>query len=340
MQNRYRLFLIVNLIVAILGFGYEHQGTQSHYGTQQQDQVYPPMYSDPFAPPPPMPEPPSLQISPEPQVFVVEDCIVLIPRPQEFYKKKSEISAIGSQGLQVFSDYERCLSKFKTDDGNRVQSTAELLESSSVLMPNALQRIRGIIENFASMGAEGATYEAEERYTAERESVIAREGQLHMGNIAPATRDMIPRMPLRDGWKDIFHTLAYKGVPTYIFSDGYGDVVQQALVQGGSFDNAMLPQNVRIISNMFRTAPDGTVRAFSQPIVHCRNKNVTTAAQVMGFPLPNRPYALLIGAHENDLNMLAGIEGLKDKIALGFLEMTTDLVERLPVNSFLKQIVI
>jgi Pyrimidine 5'-nucleotidase (UMPH-1) len=50
----------------------------------------------------------------------------------------------------------------------------------------------------------------------------------------------------------------------------------------------------------------------------------------MGFPVPNRPYALLIGAHENDLNLLSGIEGLKDKLSLGFLEMTTDLVDRLP----------
>lgn len=83
---------------------------------------------------------------------------------------------------------------------------------------------------------------------------------------------------------------------------------------------------------MFRTAPDGTVRAFSQPVVHSRNKNVTTAASVMGFPLPNRAYALLVGAHENDLDMLQGIEGLQDKLALGYLEMTTDLTERLPVG--------
>ena len=45
---------------------------------------------------------------------------------------------------------------------------------------------------------------------AERERVIAIDGQLHMGNIAPATRDMLPRMPLRDGWRDVFHTLAFK----------------------------------------------------------------------------------------------------------------------------------
>ena len=267
---------------------------------------------------------------PEPQIFVVEDCIVLIPRPAEFYKKKTEMSNAGPSSLQVFTEYERCLTKFQTDQGERAMGTAELLESSSVLMPVALEKIKAVIDNFADMGAEGATYEAEENYTAERERIIAQDGQLHMGNIAPATRDMIPRMPLRDGWRDVFHALSYKGVPMFIFSDGYGDIVSQALNQGGGFEGGNLPQNVRIISNMFRTAPDGTVRAFSYPLVHSRNKNVTTAANVMGFPVPTRSYALLIGAHENDINMLSGLEGLKDKMALGFLEMTTDLTERLP----------
>ena len=83
-------------------------------------------------------------------------------------------------------------------------------------MPVALEKIQSIIETFASMGPDGGTYEgnflliyicnfhvlnnfllificklhwnrdggnyeAEERFISERESVIAREGQLHMG---------------------------------------------------------------------------------------------------------------------------------------------------------------
>lgn len=93
-----------------------------------------------------------------------------------------------------------------------------------------------------------------------------------------------------------------------MFHSGYGDVVTQVLLQGlaalapsannnannngnnspnngasnlGSAGAAaaaavsgaamgVLPQNIRIISNFFRAAPDGTVRAFSQPVVHER----------------------------------------------------------------------
>jgi hypothetical protein len=99
------------------------------------------------------------EIPPEPQIFVIEDCIVLIPRPQEFYKKKCEITQMGPQSLQVFTDFEKCLTKFRTEDGEKSMSTAELLESSSLLMPAALQNIKDIIENFASLGQQGASYE-------------------------------------------------------------------------------------------------------------------------------------------------------------------------------------
>ena len=62
---------------------------------------------------------------------------------------------------------------------------------------------------------------------------------------------------------------------------------------GGVGEYGALPQNLRIISNFFKTAPDGSVRAFSTPNVHERNKNATTAARFMGFPVPERPNALV-----------------------------------------------
>lgn len=34
-------------------------------------------------------------------------------------------------------------------------------------------------------------------------------------------------MPLREGWKELIQSLSTTGVPTYIFSSGYGDVAAQ-----------------------------------------------------------------------------------------------------------------
>lgn len=39
---------------------------------------------------------------------------------------------------------------------------------------------------------------------------------------------------------------------------------------GADVTSPSLPPNLRLISNYFRTGPDGTVRAFSNPVVHER----------------------------------------------------------------------
>ena len=97
-------------------------------------------------------------------------------------------------------------------------------------------------------------------------------------------RELAPKLGLRKGWKEAMQALTLRSVPTYLFSSGYGDVVAQTLVQEMYQTDShnpstspqtsayllQLPQNVRIISNFFRAAPDGTVRAFSQPMVHER----------------------------------------------------------------------
>lgn len=293
-------------------------------------------------PPPPMPVvPPEPEVSPEPQVFAVDDCIVLILKPREFFRKKNELTRGGPHNLQVFTDFERVLTKFKTDENQRTYGTAELLELSNAILPNAVQQIRDVTDEFSRN--DNMDYKAFEDLTTACQNIVAKEGGLHIASIGPVTRDFLPRLPLRDGWKDAFQSLAFKGVPMYIFSSGYGDIVSQALLlasnepagrgRGGDAQPRALPQNVRIISNFFRTAPDGSVRAFSQPVIHEKNKNATSAAIHMGMPIPERPYGLIFGSHEDDISMTDGVQGLQEQLSIGFLEMTEDLPARL--NSFL-----
>jgi hypothetical protein len=41
----------------------------------------------------------------------------------------------------------------------------------------------------------------------------------------------VGRLGLRDGWKEALQSLASRGVPAYLFSTGYGDVVAQVILQ-------------------------------------------------------------------------------------------------------------
>lgn len=95
-------------------------------------------------------------------------------------------------------------------------------------------------------------------------------------------RASLPRLGLRDGWREALQALTVSGVPSYLFSSGYGDIISNALLLGGlaapsssqfsaqgeAMFSPSLPQNLRIVSNFFRIAPDGSVRAFSQPVLH------------------------------------------------------------------------
>ncbi|KAJ1418015.1 pyrimidine 5'-nucleotidase-domain-containing protein, partial [Ochromonadaceae sp. CCMP2298] len=289
-----------------------------------------------FAPvPAPVPVDPSLSIPLEPQVFAhggAADCLVIVPRPRELFRKKREVAEAGPEKLQVFADFEHVMTAFGTADGERALGSAELLESSGAVRASALLQLGAIADDFEH--AEYMDHAAFQDLAIRCQQVVATEGALHIASVAPVVRDTVSKMGLREGWAQALQSLSLKGVPTYIFSSGYGDVVAQAILQalttlsGGAL--LQLPQNLRIVSNFFRTAPDGTVRAFSQPVVHERNKNATTAEAQMGFPVLQRPYALVLGSHEDDVQMTDGV-ALKQQISIGFLELSEDLAQRLPV---------
>ncbi len=58
-------------------------------------------------------------ISNDPQIFSYGDdsSIVMILRPREFFRKKYEMIQAGSRDLQVFTDFEHALTRFKLDSG-------------------------------------------------------------------------------------------------------------------------------------------------------------------------------------------------------------------------------
>lgn len=96
-----------------------------------------------------------------------------------------------------------------------------------------------------------------------------------VGSAATTSSSSTPKPPSQQqqGGGGTAMGLGSRGVPTYIFSQGYGDVVAQLLLQGGAGGDAAagrLPPSLRIISNFFRAGPDGTVRAFSKPLVHSK----------------------------------------------------------------------
>lgn len=286
-------------------YGHQQTPLPSQMSQQQQVQGGPETQQQQYNAPPTAPEAPPTAppvIAPEPQIILVDNTIVIISNPVEFYRKKEAFKQAGAQSLQVYSDFERVLTKTKLESGSssssnsamtgscvtpihtdsdvRTLGSAELLETSDALLQEAQMKLRQVTDDFINSG-EMMDDNAFESYTMQCQQIIAGNSGLHIAAIPSITKHSLDKIGFRQGWKRCFQSLHQKNIPTFIFSSGYGDVVTQSLLQGGINDapqsqqqtqqtalpSQQLPLNMRIISNFFRTAPDGTVRAFSSPIV-------------------------------------------------------------------------
>lgn len=233
------------------------------------------------------PKKPEEIISPEAQVFIHENSIVMIAKPQDFHHKKTLFQQQGSQQLQVFSDFEHVITKFKQTKGQRALGSMELLESSGALSPTAVQQLQTLSDSIENKLNSTLTNEEQdiifEDFIQQIQTIVCGQGNLHIYSIPMVVRKLIEHLSLRDGAKEFFQRLTLKGIPTFILSSGYGDVITQALTFGETASTAAnnhpsssfvppatLPSNMRVIANFFRAAPDGIVRAFSQPLLHER----------------------------------------------------------------------
>lgn len=156
-------------------------------------------------------------------------------------------------------------------------------------------------------------------------------------------------VPLRASLEQCLKPLAFHGVPVTLFDEGYGEALMQILAlstPGLTGPEGFLPPNVRLVSNFFRSGPDGVVNGFSFPPVHAQNRNMTTARAFrsgmmlamqqqqqggMGMALRSPPNALVLGGALEDLGLAQGGGVERQVLAVGFLDNTDpDFVQNLP----------
>ncbi len=159
-------------------------------------------------------------------------------------------------------------------------------------------------------------------------------------------------VPLRASLEACLKPLAFHGVPVTLFDEGYGEALMQILAlstPGLTGPEGFLPPNVRLVSNFFRSGPDGVVSGFSFPPVHEANRNMTTARAFrsgmmlgmgppgggpggmgMGMGLRTPPNALVLGGSLDDLALAQGGGVERQVLAVGFLDTDADFVKRLP----------
>lgn len=188
--------------------------------------------------------------------------------------------------------------------------------------------------------------------------VVVTEGQIYLAALPRAVQDFLGTVPLRANLEQCLKPLAFHGVPVTLFDDGYGEALVQILAlstPGLSGPEGFLPPNVRLVSNFFRSGPDGVVNGFSVPPVHEANRNMTTArafrsgmmlgmmqqqqqmqmhgggqAAARGPPVMMPGNALVLGGSLGDLELARGGGAEREVLAVGFVDTDADFVATLP----------
>ena len=193
---------------------------------------------------------------------------VLIADEVALQDKIAHFQRIGIEQLCVVSDWDRTLTKARTEDGQDATSYsaiahgAYLGETYRVEMDRLYARYRPIETS--------QTISHRKKQNAMRDWWMT---ALAMMQKYGLTEDIIEDiairdfMRLRDGAIDLFKILADRDIPLLILSAGIGNVISKFLNV-----RSLLTSNVTITANKLIFDTQGALAGFSEPVIHSFNK--------------------------------------------------------------------
>lgn len=211
-----------------------------------------------------------------------------------------------TEQLCVVSDWDRTLTKARTEDGQDATSYsviahgAYLGETYRVEMDRLYARYRPIEIS--------QTISHREKQKAMRDWWMAALAMMQKyGLTEEIIEDIAIRnfMRLRDGSINFFNILSDREIPLLILSAGIGNVISKFLKV-----RSLLTSNVTITANKLIFDTHGAVAGFCEPVIHSFNKARRTSTP--------RSYVLLLGDTIEDAQMVSNAD--KDcVIRVGFL---------------------
>ncbi|EDV19601.1 uncharacterized protein TRIADDRAFT_33290 [Trichoplax adhaerens] len=121
----------------------------------------------------------------------------------------------------------------------------------------------------------------------------------------------------RDGMDELMDVLERHNIPVLILSAGIGDVIREGFHQQSTFHD-----NIEILSNVMIYNDDGYFIGFQEDVIHSFNKTRASEHNSSYFiKNKERDNLILMGDTEGDLHMADGIDYLRNKVSIGFLNV-------------------
>jgi HAD superfamily hydrolase (TIGR01544 family) len=250
-----------------------------------------------------------------------------------FNKKMAHFVKGGAKQLQVVSDFDFTMSRFRIAD-KRASSCHRLIEGSGFLPDHIVHQADALFNYYYPLEIDPLLPldEKVEHMTqwATKGAALMVESGLKRTEIKLAVSEALRgnSFGLRDGVPTFLTSLTAQGVPLLLFSAGIGDIIEETLMQV----LGKVPVDVHIVSNHMKFDKDGEhLVGWTAPVFHVFNKKASAALHspfFQKFDLTHRNNVLLVGDSTGDVHMSEGLQCTADSvIRVGFLN---DRVERLP----------
>ncbi|KAF5403347.1 Cytosolic 5' nucleotidase III [Paragonimus heterotremus] len=218
-------------------------------------------------------------------------------------RKLETLVASGSDSLQVVSDFDRTMSKYRHNDHltptchGIFEMDPELTEGAKTTLTNLRNKYYPVeVDPYLSDAAK--IPQMLEWWRLSHDTIVS--CGLHRDALAKTVRDC--GVVLRDKLQDFTELLYKHQIPVLIFSAGLGDVIELLLE-----NFSMCTENVRVVSNFMEFNEEGLLVGFKDPIIHSFNK---TAASIISGDrariASQRPCVLLLGDSTGDIHMADG----------------------------------
>eukprot|EP00117_Sycon_ciliatum_P014700 scpid81053/ scgid14854/ Cytosolic 5&apos; Pyrimidine 5&apos len=240
---------------------------------------------------------------------------------RDVWEKANKMSGTmrgGKEHLQVVTDFDMTLTRFKDEDGERYATCHGVIETSDLVPDWYRSETRQLKDHYFPLEYSASLSHAEksvlmdEWWEKAHDSLIR--SNLKQEHLATMVQES--RVKFRDGATDLLNYLEMMAIPVCIVSAGIADILTEAIHQKiGKF------KNMSVVSNQLKFDAAGVLNAFSEPVIHSYNKAIAVAQQC-NFGSSDRYNIVLIGDSLGDPHMVPADEDLPEHftvLRVGFL---------------------
>ncbi|KAM4691513.1 7-methylguanosine phosphate-specific 5'-nucleotidase [Rhinophrynus dorsalis] len=243
--------------------------------------------------------------------------------PEGIQERIMDIKRGGEKKLQVISDFDMTLSRFRYN-GERCPTCYNIIDNSMIISDDCRKKLKDLFNIYYPLEIDPKK-SIQEKYPLmvewwSKAHVLLCEQEIQKDKLAQVVKES--GAMLREGYKLFFDSLHHNEIPLFIFSAGIGDVLEEIISQAGVFH-----PNIKVVSNYMDFDNNGLMTGFKGELIHTYNKNNSVLRDTEYFQqISHRTNILLMGDTLGDLTMADGVTTVDNILRIGFLN---DKIEEL-----------